>query len=119
MSSIPHTMRFEAGDVIRVPFPYVETNIRRYRPALVVTREPIGPDGVLIWAAMITNAERKRWPGDVPINDLMGTGLPITSVVRTAKLATLEVATADRIGRLPDAQLAEVAMRIREYLAAD
>jgi len=109
-------MRFEAGDVVRVPFPYVETNVRRYRPALVITHEPIGPAGMLIWAAMITNAQRKPWPGDVPIAQFDRAGLPIASVVRTAKLATIETASAGRIGRLSDGEIARVHEQVREHL---
>jgi hypothetical protein len=37
-------------------------------------------------------------------------------MIRTAKLATLETAGADKIGRLPDADLREVQLKIREHL---
>ena len=109
--------RFEAGDVARVLFPHVERNIRRYRPALVITREPVGPDGLLIWAAMITSAERKHWPGDILIDDHAAAGLPIASMVRTAKLATLESATAEKIGKLPNKQVESVQQKIVEYIS--
>jgi mRNA interferase MazF len=108
--------RFEAGDVVRVLFPHLETNIRRARPALVLTRGPIGPNGLLIWVGMITNARRKPWPGDVPIEDHRAAGLPVPSVVRTAKVATLEAASATRIGRLADPQIAAVRGQVLDYL---
>jgi mRNA interferase MazF len=108
--------RFEAGDDVRVLFPHVERNVRRYRPALVVTREPVGLDGLLIWAAMITSAERKRWPGDVLIDDHSSAGLPIASMVRTAKLATLESATAEKIGRLANRQIELVQQKVVDYI---
>lgn len=108
--------RFEAGDIVRVPFPHVETNQRRYRPALVLTREPIGLEGLLIWLAMITNAKRKPWPGDVEILGHAAAGLPIPSVVRTAKIATLEAASADRIGRLRHDQIGAVQDELRVHL---
>ncbi len=110
-------IRFEAGDVVRVLFPHVERDFRRYRPAMVITREPIGPDGVLIWVAMITSAERQRWPGDVKLDHHDAMGLPIPSVVRTAKLATLETASAERIGRLPPNQIEIVRKHIAGYMA--
>jgi mRNA-degrading endonuclease toxin of MazEF toxin-antitoxin module len=108
--------RFEAGDVVRVLFPHVESNVRRSRPALVLTREPVGPDGSLIWVAMITNARRKPWLGDVLIDDHKAVGLPVPSVVRTAKVATLEAASANRIGRLEDAQIEAIRKRVLGYL---
>lgn len=109
--------RFEAGDVVRVLFPHVESNIRRSRPALVLTREPVGPDRSLIWVGMITNAKRKSWPGDVLIEDHEAVGLPVSSVVRTAKVATLEAASASRIGRLADAQIEAVRKHVLGYLS--
>jgi mRNA interferase MazF len=107
---------FEAGDVVRVPFPHVETNARRFRPALVVTRTPIAPDALLIWVVMITSAERNRWPGDIPIDDQKSAGLPIPSMIRSAKIATLEAASAQPIGRLSVSQLPSVMQRLSLHL---
>lgn len=111
--------RFEAGDVVRVLFPHVERNVRRARPALVLTREPIGPGAMLVWAAMITNAARERWPGDVVIADHEAAGLPVPSIVRTTKIATLESRSATRIGRLEANQIAEVEAFVATYLGLD
>lgn len=111
--------RFEAGDVVRVMFPHVERNVRRARPALVLTREPIGPQGLLIWAVMITNAARERWPGDVVIADHQAAGLPVSSIVRTTKIATLECRSAARIGRLDPKQVAQVQALVATYLRLD
>jgi len=41
---------------------------------------------------MITSAENRIWSGDVPIRDLAAAGLPAPSVIRTAKIATIEAA---------------------------
>ncbi len=60
---------FEQGDVIRVPFPYTDRSTRQRRPALVVSRGGLGEDGRLIWVAMITSAENRAWPDDVPFGD--------------------------------------------------
>ena len=109
--------RFEAGDVVRVLFPHVERNVRAPRPALVLTREPVGPGGLLIWVVMITNARRKPWPGDVAIEDHEAAGLPVPSVIRTAKIATLEAASATRIGRLSGDQIVAVREHVSRYLA--
>lgn len=110
-------MRFSAGDVVRVPFPYVETNRRRVRPALVISDSHTGLNDTLIWMLMITSAERERWPGDVEIDDLEGTGLPIVSIIRTAKVATLEAKRIERIGRVKAALLAKVRNEIQAIIA--
>lgn len=111
--------RFECGDVVRVPFPFVESDERRFRPALVVSDGSIGPDGLLIWVAMITNAKRPAWPGDVAIADHAAAGLPIPSMVRTCKLATLEASDAEPIGRLAGSAIKSVRDELRALLGLD
>ena len=111
--------RFDAGDVVRVLFPHIESNVRRFRPALVVTEKPVGPDGLLIWVAMITNARRKRWPGDIVIADHGAAGLPIASMVRTVKLTTLETASAERLGTLAASELVAVRRQIAGHLGLE
>lgn len=39
---------FSAGDVVKVPYPHVESDIREARPALVVTIDSLGKGG-LFW----------------------------------------------------------------------
>ena len=58
---------------------------------------------------MITSAANLRWPEDVEIDDNEGTGLPIASVVRTAKIATIEARAANRLGILSGQSAARVA----------
>jgi mRNA-degrading endonuclease toxin of MazEF toxin-antitoxin module len=108
--------RFDAGDVVRVHYPHVESNVRRFRPAMVVSKEPLGPEGLLIWVAMITSAKRKSWPGDVKIEDHQAAGLPIASVVRTVKVATLETVSADKVGQLAESVVEAVQQQMRLHL---
>ncbi len=86
------------------------------RPALVIGACPVGPDGLLTWTLMITNARRETWPGDVDIPDAVAIGLLIPSKVRTAKIAAVETATAKRIGRLDPLTLEKVTALLRTYL---
>jgi hypothetical protein len=46
---------------------------------------------------MITSASHRRWVGDIEISDLDTAGLPAASIVRSAKVATIEALHADRI----------------------
>lgn len=107
---------FEAGDIIVVDYPHVETKQLKRRPALVVSAKPIGPDGLVLWAVMITSAANKRWPGDVAIADHKALGLPIPSVVRTEKITTLECSGADLICKCDDVLLDKVRARVAGYL---
>lgn len=49
---------------------------------------------------MITSARNQRWPGDVAISDIALAGLSAESLVRTAKIATIETIEAVKIGYL-------------------
>jgi mRNA interferase MazF len=91
---------FEQGDVIRVPFPYTDRSTRQFRPALVVSGPHMEARYGLIWVVMITSAENRGWPEDLPITRLADTGLPAPSVVRPVKIATIEAAQATRLGRV-------------------
>jgi mRNA interferase MazF len=92
---------FDQGDVVRVPFPYTDRSTRQRRPALVVSRGGLGEGGCLLWVAMITSAENRAWPEDVPFGDTYAdAGLPAPSLIRPCKLATIESGHAEKIGRV-------------------
>jgi len=92
---------FDAWEIIKVPFPYTDRPVRERRPALVIGASAIQDQHGLLWVMMITSLENRGWPGDVSISDLRSAGLPAASVVRTAKIATIEAKEAERIGALP------------------
>jgi mRNA interferase MazF len=81
---------FAAYDVVLVPFPFSDRLAEKKRPAVVVSK----PDGATrhghVWLAMVTSARQEHWPTDVTIADLGLAGLPVASVVRTAKITTIE-----------------------------
>lgn len=105
---------FEAGDVVRVPFPYTDRETRQHRPALVVSARPPGEVASLLWVVMITSAANRGWPGDVAVvEDHAAAGLPAPSLIRTAKIATIDAALADKVGRID----AERLRRVRDELA--
>jgi mRNA interferase MazF len=106
---------YKAGDVVWIALPHFENERTRVRPALVISDKMVGPEGSLLWAMMITNALRPDWPGDIVISDHQAIGLPHTSKIRTAKIATLEADGAEKIGRISDALL----MEVREALKAN
>ena len=107
---------FEQGDVIKVPFPYNDRAARQSRPALVVSTDTLETAHALLWVAMITSAANRGWPGDVAVQDLAQAGLPAPSVIRTAKIATIESSDARRLGRIPAAQRRQVIRRLVRML---
>ncbi|MBM3952532.1 MAG: type II toxin-antitoxin system PemK/MazF family toxin [Rhodospirillales bacterium] len=94
---------FKPWDVVKVPFPYTDRPVRQHRPALVVAAGDLAAAHGLLWVLMITSADNRRWTEDVPVSDPKAAGLPAPSVVRCAKIATIEADDAERIGALPRA----------------
>lgn len=107
---------FRRGDVVKVPFPYTDRATRQWRPALVVAAGDLEDLHGLLWVVMITSAQNRGWPGDVAIRDLPAAGLPAPSVVRTAKIATIEAADAEKLGRMPAPLFRQVTDRLSGYL---
>jgi mRNA interferase MazF len=103
---------FNAWDVIKVPFPYTDRPVRQRRPALVVAADGIQREHGLLWVLMITSAENRGWSGDVVVTNSAIAGLPAESVIRTAKIATIESKEAERIGSLPAADRASVVQHL-------
>lgn len=107
---------FSPGDIVRVPFPYTDRAVREHRPALVVSG-PVGDEGALVWVLMITSADNRRWPGDIPlIEDHVACGLPAPSLIRTSKIMTIEAREAERRGAIGLEQLTEVNAAMVDYL---
>jgi mRNA interferase MazF len=99
------------GTIVRVPFPCTDGPARQYRPALVVAeiRPRAGEQTPFLRVVMITSAENRGWSGDVAVPDDDATGLPIPSVVRNARIATIERPRAEPRGTVPPQGLARVA----------
>ena len=101
-----------------MPFPYTERAQAKVRPAVIMSTTALATATGMHYVAMITNAAHQPWVGDVVISDLDGAGLPVASVVRPAKIATIDQqALIRRIGALPKADRARVAASIRKFLA--
>jgi mRNA interferase MazF len=108
---------FRQGDVIKVPFPYTDRSTRQSRPTLIVSSPALEEAHGLLWVVMITSEENRGWAGDVPVTDLAMAGLPAASVIRTAKIATIEAADATRLGRIKPALCRQVAGKLAQVLA--
>jgi mRNA interferase MazF len=100
-----------------VPFPYTERLAEKRRPALVVSGRGLHDEGYL-WVAMITAAGKSRRTGDVPVRNLTAAGLPGASIVRTAKLTTIEPSRVLKVaGSLAAGERAAVRKAIAGFLA--
>src|SRR5208282_2281918 len=93
-----HMAIFSQGDVVKVPFPYTDKSTRQPCPALVVSTPDLQQVHNLVWVVMMTSAENRDWPSDVAISALARAGLPASSVIRTAKIATMDASDATKLG---------------------
>lgn len=104
---------FETYDVVAVPVPYADRAAMQRRPALVISAPALEARTGLLWVLMITAAENRAWDDDVPIPDHGAAGLPIPSIVRPSKIATVDAARVQFRGRLPAAVAKRVAAVVR------
>lgn len=104
------------GDVALVRFPFTELATEKKRPALVLARTARSPRNRLATVAMITSqVEALSLAGDVVVAEWEAAGLLHPSLLRLAKVATIDEDLIDkRIGRLaePDLESAGVAFRL-------
>lgn len=108
----------QLGDIVWVPFPFVEVPRMRERPALVVSVQSPAARMRLLWVLMITSAANKGWRGDVSLEGRFAEcGLSVPCVVRTAKISTVEVSRTRKSGALPADLLAEVRAELARHLA--
>jgi mRNA interferase MazF len=103
-------------DIVKVPFPYTSRPVQQHRPALVISEGQPEETPFVVWVLMITSAANRAWQGDVGISNLATAGLATASVVRTAKVATIEITEAERIGQLPSRDRTKVKARLRGLL---
>lgn len=80
---------------------------------------PAAGDGPgVLWVLMVTSAENRAWPGDVRIPDHGAAGLPAPSVIRTAKVATIDSRDAEPLGILAAAERRAVRAAVETHLGA-
>jgi mRNA interferase MazF len=106
----------EPGTAVRVSFPHTDAETRQRRPGLVIAATGPAEAPFLLWVLMITSAAHRRWTGDVEIPDPASIGLLIPSVIRTAKIATVEIARADPLGEVAAETLEAVRQHLRRGL---
>ena len=110
---------YRRGDVVKLPYPYADRSTRQSRPALVVSSGQLEDAHGLLWVVMITSAANRGWPGDVALNNLTLAGLPAPSVIRSAKIATIEASDATRLGQVTPAVFRQVGRALAGELGLD
>jgi mRNA interferase MazF len=104
---------FEAGDLVEVPFPFIESQNTKVRPALVLSTPDFQRQSGACILAMVTSAERSRWQNDCVLEAWSEAGLQKPSIVRWKVFTLDDSLIVRRRGRLKDNDLSS----IREALA--
>jgi mRNA interferase MazF len=104
---------FRQGEIVKVPFRYTDRATRQRRPAVIISSGDLQDRHGLVWVAMITSAENRPWAGDVTVRKDAGTGLMAPSVVRPAKIATIDARDAEPVGSVEAKALAKIVAQIR------
>jgi mRNA interferase MazF len=90
------------GDVVDVPFPFIDTPDKKLRPALVVSDPRIQKTAGAIVLMMITSAERSNWETDIKLSDWQSAGLRKASIVRWKIFTIDEKLVVSRRGSLSE-----------------
>lgn len=111
------TSTYNHYEIVKVPFPFVDVDTAKVRPALILSSAESfnGAVGFSIMA-MITSYKNGRdlWPADVVIEEFKTAGLPVLSIVRF-KLFTLDHRLIlGRLGVLRDVDKEKVQEKLKE-----
>lgn len=82
------TKTYDRFEIVVVPFPFIDVETSKNRPALVISSNTHFSTEASVMA-MITSALHTEWPLDVKIKDLEIAGLSAPSLIRM-KLFTLD-----------------------------
>lgn len=107
------------GDVVLVRFPFTEVGTTKKRPALLLAEATRARRYRLATVAMITSqVEGIRLPGDVLLAGWERSGLLHPSLLRLAKIATVDGSLVERsIGRLTTEDLRATRVAFQKHFA--
>ncbi len=105
-------------DVILVSFPFSDLKGVKKRPALVLRAYSVKGIGAFCLIAMITSqVDGAIFPNDVSLVDIESAGLPKASLVRLAKIVTIEdEIVSKKIGSLGSKDQRNITKSLNDFL---
>ena len=110
--------RYEPGDVVEVPFPFIDAPDRKLRPALVLTSPSFQQKTGACVLVMVTSAERSRWDNDLVLQDWAEAGLRKASLIRWKVFTLEETLIVRRRGSLSETDRKKVAQELHQLFPA-
>jgi mRNA interferase MazF len=109
-------MLCNSGNIVVVPFPFVDNANIKPRPALIVSSKSFNEEHDHSIMTMITTGLSTKWKSDIEILDLKFAGLPVKSYIRL-KFFTLDNRLIKKIiGQLDDKSFADLKNNLSSYL---
>ena len=103
------------GDIVLIPFPFTDLTGNKLRPALVLLAGSVD-----VTVAFITTQLRWKESSDVILSPTEPNGLKQESLIRLAKLATLDSNLVDGLlGEIDPAKIIEVNRNLKDLLKLD
>ncbi len=105
-----HSIRFRPGDVVLVKFPFSDLESTKKRPALCLASCKLTDKFQILTVAMITSQiESFALEGDYLLGDWKNAGLLHSSLIRLAKVASLDLALVEKkIGTISSEDLDKI-----------
>ncbi len=108
----------KVGHIVLTPFPFTDLSNNKVRPALILATEDRSEDVTVCFISSV--AKNKLYKFDILIDskdkDFKKTGLKLKSVIKTAKIATLDKSVIlGKIGELDNEIIAKVKKVLKNY----
>lgn len=110
-------MTCNSGDVVMVPFPYVDVDHAKIRPALIISPHRFNLENHQYWFLMITTAKKSGWSDDYDLLYWQEAGLKLPCRVRM-KAATMSAELVYKpIGKLHPDDWQQIKMNLTNFFA--
>jgi mRNA interferase MazF len=106
-------------DLVLVPFPFTDLTTTKQRPCLILSAfQPKGLDEHFVVAMVTSNLAGLIFPGDTRLTKWSEAGLPKPSIVRLAKVVTVERSLIRRtLGSLQGGDRQSIRRQFRQVFA--
>ena len=108
------TILYERGDVIVIPFPFIDSLLAKRRPAVVLSNSKFNEPNSALICGMLTSGAGEDWAGDVSIKNWREAGLKKPCVFRL-KVFTIESnLVREKVGKIHGKELQKIASTMNE-----